>query len=108
MIAAETMGSSRKWTATMYSCGDGRGVLARHAKPGDEITVGLQMTRLRAPLVVFNGQGPVEGQALARAEGPRWPLRRFQPQNFSQGNSTLVEARPAATDGNHLATCPES
>ena len=42
---------------------------ARRAKPGDEITLELEMTRLRAPLVVFNGRVTVQGQLLARVEG---------------------------------------
>jgi len=42
---------------------------ARRAKPGDEITLELEMTRLRAPLVVFNGRVTVQGHLLARVEG---------------------------------------
>jgi acyl carrier protein len=42
---------------------------SRRAKPGDEITLELEMTRLRAPLVVFNGRVTVGGQLLARVEG---------------------------------------
>jgi 3-hydroxyacyl-[acyl-carrier-protein] dehydratase len=42
---------------------------ARRAKPGDEITLELEMSRLRAPLVVFNGRVTVQGQLLARVEG---------------------------------------
>jgi 3-hydroxyacyl-[acyl-carrier-protein] dehydratase len=42
---------------------------SRRAKPGDEITLELEMTRLRAPLVVFNGRVTLQGQLLARVEG---------------------------------------
>jgi hypothetical protein len=42
---------------------------SRRAQPGDEITLELEMTRMRAPLVVFNGRVSVQGQLLARVEG---------------------------------------
>jgi acyl carrier protein len=42
---------------------------SRRAQPGDEITLELEMSRLRAPLVVFNGRVLVHGQLLARVEG---------------------------------------
>ena len=42
---------------------------SRRAKPGDEITLELEMSRLRAPLVVFNGRVTLQGQPLARVEG---------------------------------------
>jgi acyl-CoA thioesterase FadM len=42
---------------------------SKRAKPGDEITLELEMTRMRAPLVVFNGKVSVQGQLLARVEG---------------------------------------
>ena len=42
---------------------------SKRAKPGDEIHLELEMTRLRAPLIVFNGRVTVTGQLLARVEG---------------------------------------
>jgi acyl carrier protein len=42
---------------------------ARRARPGDEITLELEMIRLRAPLAVFNGRVTLDGQLLARVEG---------------------------------------
>jgi len=42
---------------------------SKRAAPGDEITLDLEMSRLRAPLVVFNGRVQVQGQLLARVEG---------------------------------------
>ena len=42
---------------------------SKRAKPLDEITLELEMNRLRAPLVVFNGKVSVQGQLLARVEG---------------------------------------
>jgi acyl carrier protein len=42
---------------------------SKRAKPGDEITLELEMARMRAPLVVFNGRVSVGDQPLARVEG---------------------------------------
>ena len=42
---------------------------SRRARPGDEIALELELTRLRAPLAVFNGRVTVQGQLLARVEG---------------------------------------
>ena len=41
----------------------------RRAKPGDEIHMSLTLTRLRAPLAIFNGEVKVQNQLLARVEG---------------------------------------
>jgi 3-hydroxyacyl-[acyl-carrier-protein] dehydratase len=42
---------------------------SRRARPGDEIVLELENTKLRAPLVVFTGRVTVAGQLLARVEG---------------------------------------
>jgi acyl carrier protein len=42
---------------------------AGRARPGDEIVLELEMTRLRSPLAVFNGRVTVQGQLLARVDG---------------------------------------
>ena len=42
---------------------------SHRARPGDEIVVELTLTRLRAPLVVFDGRVTVRGQLLARVDG---------------------------------------
>jgi len=97
---------------------------ARRAKPGDEITLELEMSRLRAPLVVFNGRVTVQGQLLARVEGltlafgdlsahenaePATPHAADANGNGATAASVSV---PAGTNGKHASlpadrTAPE-
>jgi 3-hydroxyacyl-[acyl-carrier-protein] dehydratase len=70
---------------------------ARRAKPGDEITLELENTRLRAPLVVFNGRVTVGGQMLARVEGLTLAFGELHEPEGAQA------AAPAAADEVHLA-----
>jgi 3-hydroxyacyl-[acyl-carrier-protein] dehydratase len=42
---------------------------SRRAQPGDEISLDVEMTRMRAPLAIFNGRVSIAGQLLARVEG---------------------------------------
>jgi acyl carrier protein len=94
---------------------------SRRAKPGDEITLELEMTRLRAPLVVFNGRVTVQGQLLARVEGLTLAFGDISAHENAEsaaphaGESTptaTVVDSTASTNGKHAAipaerTAPE-
>jgi 3-hydroxyacyl-[acyl-carrier-protein] dehydratase len=54
----------------------------RRAKPNDEIHISLTLTRLRAPLAVFEGQVKVQNQVLARVEGLTLAFGDFNPATF--------------------------
>jgi 3-hydroxyacyl-[acyl-carrier-protein] dehydratase len=54
----------------------------RRAKPNDEIHISLALTRLRAPLAVFEGQVKVQNQVLARVEGLTLAFGDFNPATF--------------------------
>ncbi len=65
---------------------------SRRARPGDEIVLELENTRLRAPLVVFNGRVTVGGQLLARVEGLTLAFG-----DLHEAESAGRTAEPAAT-----------
>jgi 3-hydroxyacyl-[acyl-carrier-protein] dehydratase len=76
---------------------------SRRAKPGDEIVLELENTRLRAPLVVFNGRVTVAGQLLARVEGLTLAFGDL-PEAENAGRTAvpaLAPEIPAATNGHH-------
>ncbi len=54
----------------------------RRAKPNDEIHMSLTLTRLRAPLAIFEGQVKVQNQLLARVEGLTLAFGEFNPATF--------------------------
>ena len=60
----------------------------KRAKPGDEIHLSLTLTRLRAPLAIFEGEVKVQDQLLARVEGLTLAFGNFNPATF--------DASPAA------------
>lgn len=54
----------------------------KRAKPGDEIFIEQKLTRLRAPLAIFEGQVKVHDQVLARVEGLTLAFGDFNPATF--------------------------
>jgi 3-hydroxyacyl-[acyl-carrier-protein] dehydratase len=76
---------------------------SRRAKPGDEIVLELENTRLRAPLVVFNGRVTVAGQLLARVEGLTLAFGDLNEAENAERTALPAVAPeiPAVTNGNH-------
>jgi acyl carrier protein len=54
----------------------------KRAKPGDEIHIEQTLTKLRAPLAIFNGVVKVHDQVLARVEGLTLAFGEFNPAAF--------------------------
>lgn len=84
---------------------------SRRAKPGDEIALELEMTRLRAPLVVFNGRVTVQGQLLARVEGLTLAfgdISAHEAQENAEPSATAASngSASAATNGTHSPAGP--
>ena len=74
---------------------------SRRAKPGDEIALELEMVRLRAPLIVFNGRVTTQGRPLARVEGLSLAFGDLDAETAPAGEG-------AAAPASHVADCPES
>jgi acyl carrier protein len=74
---------------------------SRRARPGDEITLELENTRLRSPLAVFNGRVTVAGQLLARVEGLTLAFGELNVPEGEQASvpTTANEPPPAAANG---------
>jgi 3-hydroxymyristoyl/3-hydroxydecanoyl-(acyl carrier protein) dehydratase len=62
--------------------GMGEARFFKRAKPGDEIHIEQKLTKLRAPLAIFEGQVKVHGQLLARVEGLTLAFGDFNPAAF--------------------------
>jgi acyl carrier protein len=62
--------------------GMGEARFFKRAKPGDEIHIEQKLTRLRAPLAVFEGQVKVQDQVLGRVEGLTLAFGDFNPSAF--------------------------
>jgi acyl carrier protein len=75
--------------------GMGEARFFKRAKPGDQIHIEQTMTRLRAPLAIFQGTVKVQDQLLARVEGLTLAFGDFQPSAFDASPTT----HPAETSG---------
>jgi len=62
--------------------GMGEARFFKRAKPGDEIHIEQKLTKLRAPLAIFDGEVTVHGQVLARVEGLTLAFGDFHPSAF--------------------------
>ena len=70
----------------------------KRAKPGDAIQIELTLSKLRAPLAIFDGVVKVRDQNLARVEGLTLAFGDFNPASFdakphANGNSPAPAAR---------------
>jgi len=63
----------------------------KRAKPTDEIHISLTLTRLRAPLAIFDGEVKVQDQLLARVEGLTLAFGNFNPATFDAVPSATAE-----------------
>jgi len=83
---------------------------SRRAKPGDEIVLELENTRLRAPLAVFNGRVTVAGQLLARVEGLTLAFGDLHEAESAERTAlpAAVPETPAVTNGHHAPKRPSS
>ncbi len=68
---------------------------SRRAKPGDEIALELEVVRLRAPLIVFNGRVTTQGRPLARVEGLSLAFGDLDSDAAHAGSAVSPAAIPA-------------
>lgn len=82
---------------------------SKRAKPGDEIVLELESTRLRAPLAVFNGRVTVGGQLLARVDGLTLAfgdLHEHETGERAVAPAAASETNGTASNGAHLTDRP--
>jgi len=82
---------------------------SKRAKPGDEIVLELENTRLRAPLAVFSGRVTVGGQLLARVDGLALAfgeLHEHEGVERATGTAASPETNGVAANGAHASARP--
>ena len=68
--------------------GMGEARFLKRAKPGDEIQIEQKLTKLRAPLAIFEGQVKVQDHVISRVEGLTLAFGDFNPATFDATPTT--------------------
>ncbi len=59
----------------------------KRARPRDRVEMKLTLTKLRAPLAIFDGEARVGATLLTRVEGLKLAFGEFNPAHFDASSS---------------------